>query len=176
MNWWDCERAASSVIGIILLVALTVIIGATTSGFVFNTANENTTTPPPQGVFTFDYAKDGDTRESVPSDNLTITYTAGDDISGSNLNFTLSGAREFNQNGNPEGTDDLYVTRGLFGSGTISSGDQDRISENNVESRSGGPLGDLRALDLQEAVVRIYWSDPNSDTSSIIAEWEGSKA
>lgn len=170
------SRGASSVTGVVLLIAITVIMASTVAGFAFLTAGENPSSPPPRGAFSFDYAKDGDTRENVSSDNLTISYEAGDDISGLNLNFTLYGAREMNQNGNPEGTDDLYIIRGLFKDESVTAGSTEVISENNVESRSGGPLGTFRGLDLQKAVVRVYWESPNTDQSSVITVWRGPKA
>ena len=170
------SRGASSVIGVVLLVAITVVLASTIAGFVFVTADGSTSTPPPRGAFSFDYAEDGDTRENVPSDNLTITYEGGEDISGLNLNFTLSGAREMNQSGGPEGTDDLYIVRGLFKEETVTAGSTEVISENNVESRSGGPLGTLRGLDLQKAVVRVYWDKPDAEQSSVITVWRGPKA
>jgi flagellin-like protein len=169
------DRAASSVIGVVLLVAITVLVAATVGTFALAKANQ-ASDPPPEGSFEFDYQKDGDTRQTVPSDNLTVTYTHGESIPAGRINFTFSGAREFNQNGQPEGTNDLYVTTELFGTGTVAAGETETISEDNVQSRSGGTLGSLRALDLAKAEVRVYWVAESGERSFVIAEWQGPEA
>ncbi len=70
-------------------------------------------------------------------------------------------------------TDDLYITEELFGTGRTGAGDTAVVSEDDVRSRSGGPLGSLRTLDLRETTVRITWTGPNGERSFVIATFEG---
>ncbi|MCL9812562.1 type IV pilin [Natranaeroarchaeum aerophilus] len=75
------ERAVSPVIGVILMVAITVILAAVIGAFVIGIGDDQEAVP--QASFDFDdEGEDGD---------LTITHSAGDSIDESNLDVTNNG-------------------------------------------------------------------------------------
>ena len=174
------SRGASSVIGIILLVAVTVIVAAVIATLALG-FTEGVGDPPPKGVFEFDYGNDTDTAGSAGgSDVLTVAYTHGDSIPSSRVNVTVTGAKSIDQFGNVIGTNlqfrpDPYGGGNLFdGTEELTAGDSDSISDADFVSVGGSPiLGANRALDLSEATVRVYWVSDDGENSAILAEWTG---
>ncbi|MFA1612171.1 type IV pilin [Halobellus rubicundus] len=74
------DSAVSPVIGVILMVAITVILAAVIGTFVLNLGQEVQQTAP-QASFNFDYETQGD-------NNVTITHQTGDSIDTALLNTT----------------------------------------------------------------------------------------
>ena len=75
------DSAVSPVIGVILMVAITVILAAVIGSFVLNLGGSLQNTAP-QASFGFDYDTD--------NDNVTITHQSGDTIEADRLNATSS--------------------------------------------------------------------------------------
>ncbi|WP_256289231.1 type IV pilin [Halobellus inordinatus] len=71
------DSAVSPVIGVILMVAITVILAAVIGSFVLN-LGQGVQQTAPQASFSFDYN----------GGNVTVTHQSGDSISGSQLNTT----------------------------------------------------------------------------------------
>jgi len=80
------DDAVSPVIGVILMVAITVILAAVIATFVLGLGDQVSNTAP-QASFSFDYEQNGG-----DSDELMIVHEGGDSIDGTNLNATTSGA------------------------------------------------------------------------------------
>nr|WP_256488537.1 type IV pilin N-terminal domain-containing protein [Halohasta salina] len=97
----DSDRGVSPVIGVILMVAITVILAAVIGAFVLGLGDQVSNNAP-QASFSFDFNSTAD-----PS-NVTITHTGGDNIEASNLNVTNGSNTE----------------RWGGGSGTVSTGDE----------------------------------------------------
>ncbi|WP_225335927.1 type IV pilin [Halomicrobium urmianum] len=76
------DDAVSPVIGVILMVAITVILAAVIASFVLNLGDQAQQSTP-TASFDFDYNATG-------TDNLTITHESGDTIDGARLNATIS--------------------------------------------------------------------------------------
>jgi flagellin-like protein len=74
------DSAVSPVIGVILMVAITVILAAVIGSFVLNLGGSLQQNAP-QASFGFDYSDDG---------NVTITHETGDSVSSAQLNATSS--------------------------------------------------------------------------------------
>ncbi|SHH32117.1 type IV pilin [Halobaculum gomorrense] len=74
---FDDDRAVSPVIGVILMVAITVILAAVIGSFVLGLGNSVQQTAP-SANFQFDFE----------SGNVTATHTGGDSIPGDQLNIT----------------------------------------------------------------------------------------
>jgi flagellin-like protein len=70
------DDAVSPVIGVILMVAITVILAAVIASFVLGLGDQNN--PAPTADFTFDYT-------SGSPNTLDITFSEGDEIDGSQL-------------------------------------------------------------------------------------------
>ncbi|ELZ78228.1 hypothetical protein C455_11113 [Haloferax larsenii JCM 13917] len=79
-NLFTEDRAVSPVIGVILMVAITVILAAVIGTFVLGLGDQVQETAP-QASFAFDY--------DSGSGDLTITHESGESISDSDLNVTL---------------------------------------------------------------------------------------
>jgi flagellin-like protein len=74
------DDAVSPVIGVILMVAITVILAAVIGSFVLN-LGQGVQQTSPQASFDFDYNTSG-------TNNVTITHQSGDSITASQLNTT----------------------------------------------------------------------------------------
>ena len=75
------DSAVSPVIGVILMVAITVILAAVIGSFVLNLGGSLNDTAP-QASFGFDYNASGS--------NVTVTHQSGDSIEAARLNVTSS--------------------------------------------------------------------------------------
>ncbi|MDX1746657.1 MAG: type IV pilin N-terminal domain-containing protein, partial [Halobacteriales archaeon] len=75
------EDAVSPVIGVILMVAITVILAAVIGTFVLG-LGENVQDSAPQANFQFDY--------NQTATAVTITHTGGEDVDASNVDVTQS--------------------------------------------------------------------------------------
>ena len=97
------DRAVSPVIGVILMVAITVILAAVIGTFVLGLGDQVSTTAP-QAQFSFDYDQSGDT--------VTITHDGGDTIQSDQLTISNSNASVSDQ---------------TFAAGDVSSGSSQTI-------------------------------------------------
>jgi len=73
------DDAVSPVIGVILMVAITVILAAVIGTFVLN-LGQGINQSAPQASFGFDY--------NTSTDNVTVTHETGDSVSASQVNVT----------------------------------------------------------------------------------------
>ena len=73
----DDDRGVSPVIGVILMVAITVILAAVIGAFVLGLGDQVSNNAP-QASFSFDFG----------TDNVTVTHTGGDDIESDNLELS----------------------------------------------------------------------------------------
>lgn len=81
------DRAVSPVIGVILMVAITVILAAVIGTFVLGLGNQ-VSEASPQAQFTFDQSGAAGTTGA----NVTITHDGGDAIESSNLGVKVAGS------------------------------------------------------------------------------------
>jgi len=144
------ENAVSPVIGVILMVAITVILAAVIGTFVLGLGDQVQDTAP-QAQFTFDYSEDGTamtsdsdlftTADDSASGDLTVVHDGGDSISDSAL--TLS--------------DDDGSTASPWSS-EVSAG-----SSVTVDAGSGD-------------TVRVVWSDDSEENTATLGKWTGPDA
>ena len=87
------DSAVSPVIGVILMVAITVILAAVIGTFVLN-LGQGINQSAPQASFGFDYNS---------TTNVTITHQTGDTINGDQLNTTISGENSWDNLENWDG-------------------------------------------------------------------------
>ena len=146
----DGSRAVSPVIGVILMVAITVILAAVIGTFVLGLGENVNSTP----QVTWDFDAEDQTNDGT-IDNITITHNGGDSIEADRLNVT--GAVE-----NTNGSQFSLVTDGDFSSGdTVTAGNQ--IMLNSSNSAITGEEGD---------VVRIVYTAEDSSSSNVIGTYE----
>ncbi|WP_336361297.1 type IV pilin N-terminal domain-containing protein [Haladaptatus sp. ZSTT2] len=111
------EDAVSPVIGVILMVAITVILAAVIGTFVLNLGDQ-VGDAAPQAKFSFDYTESTDT--------LVITHESGDKVKAANLHVKSSGGVDDTWDGLGGST---FATAGdsITLSGTVASGDTVRL-------------------------------------------------
>jgi flagellin-like protein len=106
------DSAVSPVIGVILMVAITVILAAVIGSFVLNLGGSLQQSAP-QASFGFDYSDDG---------NVTITHETGDGVTASQLNATSSESLDY---ANSDKFEEL--------SGDVSAGDSARYQADDTD-------------------------------------------
>lgn len=158
-NLFDDDRAVSPVIGVILMVAITVILAAVIGTFVLGLGDQLQTTAPSASIG-FDY-----TNPSDGQDTLVITHETGAELTGSNVNVVVSGA-------GPTGTDGSYPWSGTDGLG----GDTDVSAGSSVTLDTAAISGDGATLDLSGATVRVTWTSETGESSATLATWSGPEA
>ena len=130
------DDAVSPVIGVILMVAITVILAAVIASFVLGLGNDATTTNP-QASFSFDYEEtDSDSSDSVGF--TTISHDGGDTIQNNELYVRGDGFHDFSSGltvtgdyEDPTGSDtDAYI--GSAGTWPEVAGSGDEIGRPHV--------------------------------------------
>jgi flagellin-like protein len=152
----DDDDAVSPVIGVILMVAITVILAAVIASFVLGLGEDAASTTP-QASFSFDYSN-----TTSGNDALEVTHESGDTIDGSNVGATVTGA-ENDGSGSP-----TYDGANLFGSDEVSAGSTGTIDDNAFSG--------VNQLSLAPATVRVTYNDPSNDQSSTLQTWTGPDA
>jgi len=141
----DDDRAVSPVIGVILMVAITVILAAVIGTFVLGLGDQVQTTSP-SASFSFDFSSNGNT--------LTITHDGGDGIAANEL--VLRGDLDSNDNG------EAWADRASGIGDTVRAGDSATVADD----------GDYDWDDYSEGDgVRVVWEDSDSDSSSTLGRW-----
>ncbi|MDS0280001.1 type IV pilin N-terminal domain-containing protein [Halomicroarcula sp. S1AR25-4] len=162
------DDAVSPVIGVILMVAITVILAAVIATFVLGLGDSVSNTAP-QASFSFDY-------QDADSDALQITHDGGDTIDGGNLNVTASGAVTANAS-----AQDIIVGADMF-TGDVTAGVSDTL-DNSTLSKDGvsttvdnAVAADDQEVDLSSAEVRVIYSGEDGKSSATLGQWNGPDA
>jgi flagellin-like protein len=134
------EDAVSPVIGVILMVAITVILAAVIGTFVLGLGDQVQSSAP-NANFQFEY----NTPVSGASDGIVITHNGGQDVDASNV-IVRAGGTEIT------GVD---WQQGGSATSTISTGSSFTVNTNS-NSVSGGDD------------VLVIWESPNGDSSNTI--------
>jgi len=194
------DRAVSPVIGVILMVAITVILAAVIGTFVLGLGDQVQQTTP-QASFGFESgttevtANDlTDTTETVTVKSVTITHESGDTIDSNNLRITVDGKTAYTNAGMADG--DSYDDVGGTFSGDVSAGSSTTIiassdisgittgasdystngdGELDIDADEGGTTGDEEDSDVglsEGDVIRIVFDSPDSDSSSTLGTFE----
>ena len=145
------DDAVSPVIGVILMVAITVILAAVIGTFVLGLGDQVQTTAP-NGNFEFDFDSSAETLE--------VTHTGGDGIL----------AEEIYLRGDVDSDGDGHWADN---SGDLTTGDSVRAGESVTvqDSAAGSNYRFSSALSGGET-VRVVWEDSDSDQSSTMRTWE----
>ncbi|MDS0253147.1 type IV pilin [Haloarcula argentinensis] len=139
------DSAVSPVVGVILMVAITVLLAATAATFFLDFGSGNLGQSAPQAAFSFNYDSEG-------PDTLTIEHRSGDSIQAGNLYITVSGASGAN------GQHDLSSLSGAPSAGS--------------EITAGSQVTFSKTSDLSDATVTLNWKSPDSGKSIQLASWE----
>jgi flagellin-like protein len=147
------EGAVSPVIGVILMVAVTVILSAVIGTFALGLGTTQDTAP--QSTWGTDYSSGGS------SDALTLSHESGDPMEADRLSVVITGSA----------SNDGRYSFSTFGvTSEVSAG-----TEVKVDNSPGA----ISSLDLSAATVRIVWEDEDTDDqadSATLLVWEGPDA
>ncbi|WP_416840408.1 type IV pilin [Haloferax sp. DFSO52] len=135
------DTAVSPVIGVILMVAITVILAAVIGTFVLGLGDQVSETAP-QASFSFDY-------DNSPA-KLVITHESGDAIDPARLKIIA----------------DSFSTDDWSGSGSAvgTTGGDDNVNAGDTFTYDGGAIGDGET-------VRIVWTSESGSTSATLQSW-----
>jgi len=144
------DDAVSPVIGVILMVAITVILAAVIGTFVLGLGNDLQNNPP-SAQFTFSENSD---------ENLTITHDSGQPVDVNNLNVT-GGDLDTKTNAGPA-TNQFSCQHSEWGNDTWSSaelgaGDSCTIWSDNITSGEE---------------IRVTWESDSGGNSATLADYE----
>ncbi|SFR55725.1 type IV pilin [Halogeometricum limi] len=150
------DSAVSPVIGVILMVAITVILAAVIGTFVLNLGG-NLSQTTPQASFGFDFD------DNAGDDVVTVTHETGDTIEADRLSLAASkdvdiATTEAAINGSETSSKESFIeSDGGFSAGTmVGAGD----------TLYAGGNGDLTGADF-----RVVWSSENNENSATLSEY-----
>jgi len=146
---FDDDRAVSPVIGVILMVAITVILAAVIGTFVLGLGDQVQSTTP-QASFGFDTEND--------QADVVITHETGDTIEAADVKISATADYEA-ESGNGETWGTLQDD-----DGEVSAGDSVTITYNTTAGESDGDWGG--------ETVRVVYNNPDSDSSSTLGKFE----
>ncbi|AXG11303.1 type IV pilin [Haloplanus rubicundus] len=135
------DRAVSPVIGVILMVAITVILAAVIGTFVLGLGDQVSDNAP-QASFSFDFNDGGDGFDGTSDDIVNITHEGGETIENSTLSVS----------GDDSGLTYVPSDSNWGDDGVVSAGD--RISHSDVNSGE---------------TIRVIWTNPNGGSTNTIA-------
>ena len=98
----DSDRGVSPVIGVILMVAITVILAAVIGAFVLGLGDQVSNNAP-QASFSFEF-------DQPDNGNVTITHTGGDNIESNNLNISATNNTNWPESGTVKTGDSVNVS------------------------------------------------------------------
>lgn len=132
------EKAVSPVIGVILMVAITVILAAVIATFVLGLGDQLSETAP-QASFDTNYN----------SSALEITHSGGESIPVDRLNVSVNGTEVTDSNNNPNwnadgGYDVKAGNTTVVASGDVSDGSTVRVIWTNAEETNSATLAEWR--------------------------------
>ena len=143
----DDDNAVSPVIGVILMVAITVILAAVIATFVLGLGEQVSDTAP-QASFTFDYESGATASTDVSSSttgDLTIRHGGGATIQGVQLYIVGSNGRTSWKSVSSGGTE-------------VSAGSSVTVGVSNSDT------------------VQLVWENDEGTSSATLQEWEGPQA
>jgi flagellin-like protein len=157
------DQAVSQVIGVVLMVAITVLLAATAASFFLGLSNDQQTTAPRVAI-AFDYdASNG----SPPKDSLKIIHDSGDTVRAEQVDVVISEASV------PGDVVDRRYTWQEMADGSpdeVAAGASVRVNRSTVRDPSSTSAYSNLALD--SAGVQIVWDDPGSDQTFVLGDWQ----
>lgn len=158
------ERGITPVVGIVLLVAITVLLAGTAGAFFFGFADRPAEVEQPTVAFEFE--------DSVGSgdDTVTVKHTSGEKVLAKNLYVKVTDAECAGGSGSPDGRynvkDDFDFPAEEMGAGMSFQFGADMDLDGNRDLCTGGGT-----LDLSDATLTVVWE--NADGSSgTYKEWQ----
>lgn len=160
----EADDAVSPVIGVILMVAITVILAAVIATFVLGLGEQVSQTAP-QASFTFQYNSNDEI--------LTVTHDGGDSIKAKNIYFR-------GQLNNPSGggtTIPSDTTWYKVASSGVTATHLDGTASAKIGGESAVVGGDYAKFGIKsDSQIRLVYQGANGDSSATLSTWEGPDA
>lgn len=144
------DRAVSPVIGVILMVAITVILAAVIGTFVLGLGDQVQETSP-NAQWDWDF-----THNDAAADTLEITHESGDSVDQARLDFSSAQI-------------DSSATGSDFGSDPVSAGTSATL---DTTDGSTSTSDDFRDSDDGGDTVRLIWSAEGGSSTSTLTTYE----
>jgi flagellin-like protein len=157
------DDAVSPVIGVILMVAITVILAAVIGTFVLGLGDQVQSTSP-QASFAFDF-----TDNSGSEDVLEITHDGGDSITAGSIDVAASGSLSDTSGGSSPNTGASLGWETLSSAAAGSD-----IGAGSTATAYGDT--DNSNPDLADDTVRVTWTSESGDSSATLGKWTGPDA
>ena len=158
------DGAVSPVVGVALLLAITVVLAATTAAFAFE-FGDRADNRPPQTDFTYEYSQAG-------NGELVITHEAGDTLDPSTIRVQTSNGQFHPAPGNTSSLSGTAVSE----LGLDSQADGTAWVGSDVEAGAEFGIVGESTNSLETATVRIVWVDPSGGRTVVLGEWQGPDA
>jgi FlaG/FlaF family flagellin (archaellin) len=143
------------VVGIVLLVAITLLLAATVAAFALGIEDEQGSDSVPTVAVDFEY----DDRAAT-DDRLSVVHKSGQSVDSAKLDVVIDGA-ECVGGGDPDGR---YVATDFSIAGELTAGESFTI-DGSTTCTSG-------TLDLSGASVQVVWN-PETGNSALLRRWHG---
>jgi flagellin-like protein len=163
-NLFTDDSAVSPVIGVILMVAITVLLAATAASFFLGIGQQSQTTTPTTAI-SFDYDTHNASGPGIRDDTLTVSHAGGDTISADRVSVVIQDAANSGGELNVRRSWEEWSSSGSVSA--ISAGDAVTVERGKTSGTS---------LALNQATAQVTWNDPSSSQSFILAEWSGPDA
>jgi len=162
------ERAVSPVIGVILMVAITVILAAVIGAFVIGIGDDQETVP----QASWDFSQSTETFDGDEEIIVNVAHQSGQSISESNIDVTVDGNPAFDVESDGESPEAVWSSS----TDDISAGNEIRVAgkytgDDDIDSESSLGEDDHDALDTGET-VRIVWESDDGGDSSVLQSYE----
>jgi len=153
-NLFDDDRAVSPVIGVILMVAITVILAAVIGTFVLGLGDQLQETSP-QASFGFDT----NTNSTGAVTAVTATHQSGDSVAVSAVNITA--------------TTDVTAdsARPATGTSSITWSSAGSPSSGDISAGSSATVYALENESLRGETIRVVYNSAGSDSSSTLGKF-----
>jgi len=184
-NIFDDDRAVSPVIGVILMVAITVILAAVIGSFVLGMGDQLQETNP-QANFGFDTTTE--TVVDAERTAVTITHETGDAISSGNLNILVNGEQAYTESASTE--DDVAptftsevsagssVTIVAATNGDVDPGNEDHVYVNDtnedlaIDTDPDTTGAEVTGVALGNGdTIRVVWSSDSGGSSATLGKF-----
>lgn len=156
------DSGVSPVIGVILMVAITVILAAVIGAFVIGIGDDQETVPQASWDISQDVTMEGIAGEPEPV-TIDIEHTSGDSISASNIDITAGGETIVDENSDAGEGDWAYETDTSKFEDTITAGNQATIQSGNGD--------DIDTDEAKGENIRIVWESDSGGDSSILSTY-----
>ena len=159
------ECGLSPVIGVVVMVAITVLLGATTTSVFLGLSDDNIENTAPTAKFSFEY------EDNSGSDTVTIRHESGDNIVAKHTSIRIEGATCVGGTDDPNGRYNLATDFQLPGP-EMTAGMTVQIRPNTDFTGGRELCTDGGDLDLSTVSLAILWESDGS-ASATIFRWDG---